>query len=74
LTEPFRVRAAQRRRLLSAGVCSYVLLTAFLVQRGSPESKPLDPDPGEDREPMTAASPGPVKRGGLALRLHENSL
>ena len=53
---------------------SYVLLTAFLVQKGSPESNPVEgneEDPEQDAEPD---SPGPVKRGGAVLKLYENSL
>jgi hypothetical protein len=54
----------------------YVLLTVFLFQRGSAESK--DPDEKEevDREPNPTrdGAPGPVKRGGFALKLYENSL
>jgi uncharacterized protein DUF6766 len=53
---------------------SYVVLTAFLVQKGSSESKPLDQDPAKDHEQITEDSPGPVKRGGVARRLYENSL
>jgi hypothetical protein len=53
---------------------SYVLLTAYLVQKGSLESKPPDRRAIDTREPVTADSPGPAKRGGLALRLYENSL
>ncbi|MFC0533173.1 DUF6766 family protein [Phytohabitans kaempferiae] len=55
---------------------SYVLLTAYLVQRGSPESKPLDQhDRADDyRENAGSNSPGPVKRGGLALLFYRNSL
>lgn len=55
---------------------SYVLLTAYLVQRGSPESKPLDEkDRAEDyREKAGPRSPWPVKQGGLALLLYRNSL
>lgn len=55
---------------------SYVLLTAYLVQRGSPESKPLDQkDRAEDyRDKAGPESPWPVKRGGLALLLYRNSL
>lgn len=52
---------------------SYVLLTAFLVQQGSPESNPPDGDSGDDARPHKDA-PGPVKRGGWLLRLYENSL
>jgi len=55
---------------------SYVLLTAYLVQRGSPESKPLD---GEDRdedfpENATADSPGPSRTPGFGQVLYRNSL
>jgi Domain of unknown function (DUF6766) len=57
----------------------YVLLTAFLYQKGSSESKDPDGD-GEDvdEDPRKArnkpGAPGPVKRGGLELVLYENSL
>jgi hypothetical protein len=56
---------------------AYVLLTAFLIQKGSPESKnpdgdDSDQDPREQRDDPEA--PGPVKRGGLALTLYEYSL
>jgi hypothetical protein len=56
----------------------YVLLTAFLVQKGSPESK--DPDSGEDTEedPWThradPQAPRPVRKGGFSLLLYQNSL
>jgi hypothetical protein len=56
----------------------YVLLTAFLYQKGSAESKdpeaedPVDADPRESRQRPDA--PWPVRRGGLALKLYENSL
>jgi hypothetical protein len=56
----------------------YVLLTAWLVQKGSAESKPpsggagLDEDPREHRDDPDA--PWPVRRGGLALRIYEHSL
>jgi hypothetical protein len=53
---------------------SYVLLAAYLVQKGSPESKPLDEKPGEDGEPAGPASPAPARRGGFVLWLYENSL
>jgi hypothetical protein len=58
---------------------SYVLLTVFLFQKGSSESK--DPDKSSepvDEDPRNAKkkkdTPGPVKKGGLALVLYENSL
>ena len=56
---------------------AYVLLTAFLFQRGSAESKSPDEPEAVDADPRRARNPdrpGPVKRGGLALRLYENSL
>jgi len=55
----------------------YVLLTAFLYQKGSSESKkPDEPEP-VDRDPrrhQRPDSPWPVRRGGLILKLYENSL
>jgi uncharacterized protein (DUF486 family) len=56
---------------------AYVLLTAFLIQKGSPESKnpddeEADADPRAERDKPDA--PGPVKRGGLVLALYEHSL
>jgi hypothetical protein len=56
---------------------SYVVLTAYLYQRGSAESKDPDAedpdaDYGEDRH--RADAPWPVRRGGLALKIYENSL
>jgi len=55
----------------------YVVLTVFLFQKGSAESK--DPDGEEeavDREPdpTREGAPGPVRRGGLALALYRHSL
>jgi hypothetical protein len=57
----------------------FVLLTVFLKQKGSPESKALDgeevdTDPREKRERLRKNVPWPVRQGGLALRLYENSL
>jgi hypothetical protein len=55
----------------------YVILTAFLYQKGSSESKKLgEPEP-VDRDPRRSKrrnAPWPVRRGGLALKLYENSL
>ena len=57
---------------------SYVVLTVFLFQKGSSESKPLDEDAPQDADPrehaIDALAPWPVRRGGLALVLYENSL
>jgi hypothetical protein len=54
----------------------YVFLTAFLRQRGSPESKPFEPD-ATDEDPRDARDrddvPWPVRRGGLVLTLYEHS-
>jgi hypothetical protein len=55
----------------------YVILTVFLFQKGSSESK--DPDKREpvDRDPRNSKeknAPGPVRRGGLVLKLYQNSL
>jgi len=56
----------------------YVVMTAFLFQRGSSESK--DPDKKEevDEDPrhakITKETPWPVRKGGIVLRLYENSL
>ncbi len=56
---------------------AYVFLTAFLIQKGSPESRgpegeESDADPREQRDNPDA--PGPVRRGGLALTVYEHSL
>jgi len=55
---------------------SYVLLTAFLLQKGSPESKPLDDDADDPADPgqIRPDSPYPVRRGGPVLAVYENSL
>jgi hypothetical protein len=56
----------------------YVVLTAFLFQRGSAESKdpdkkePVDEDPTKKRHDPNA--PYPVKKGGVLLLLYNNSL
>ncbi|NUT21800.1 MAG: hypothetical protein HOV77_21710 [Hamadaea sp.] len=55
---------------------AYVLLTAYLVQRGSPESKSLDGKdrPGDDPDNATADSPGWSRGGGWRQLLYRNSL
>ena len=58
-------------------MAAFVLLTAFLVQKGSAESKPeeggpSDEDPRSHRDDPDA--PWPVRRGGVWLKLYENSL
>jgi hypothetical protein len=55
---------------------SYVLLTAFLVQRGSPESKPLDQGDRADDQPEHAGphSPRLAAVRGAANAFYRNSL
>jgi hypothetical protein len=58
-------------------MAAFVLLTAYLVQRGSAESKqerddPRDEDPRGHRNDPDA--PWPVRRGGFWLFLYEHSL
>jgi hypothetical protein len=47
----------------------YVVLTVFLFQKGSSESKPMGKTAPQDADPRDAAlkgsTPWPVKRGGL---------
>lgn len=56
----------------------YVLLTAFLYQRGSSESKDPDKEEEVDRDPRKSRdnpdAPWPVRKGGFILKLYENSL
>ena len=55
----------------------YVILTAFLFQKGSSESKKLDEPEPVDRDPRKSRrknSPWPVRRGGFVLKLYEHSL
>jgi hypothetical protein len=56
----------------------FVLLTVFLRQKGSVESKRIDVTEDVDLDPRDFAddpeAPGPVRRGGFVLRLYENSL
>jgi hypothetical protein len=56
----------------------YVLLTAFLFQKGSAESKDPDGYAAVDDDPREGKihpdAPAPVKRGGLVLTLYEHSL
>jgi hypothetical protein len=57
---------------------AYVLLTAFLFQKGSAESKNPDQPEAVDRDPRESRNkkdaPWPVRRGGIVLKLYENSL
>jgi len=56
----------------------YIVLTAFLFQRGSSESKSPDGPAPQDEDPREADKrqnvPWPVRRGGWALAVYENSL
>jgi hypothetical protein len=57
---------------------AYVLLTIFLFQKGSSESKDPDKQSPQDKDPRTErnkpGAPWPVRRGGWILTLYENSL
>jgi hypothetical protein len=54
---------------------AFVLLTVWLRQRGSSESRPLDPADEEPDEPVPRSEqPWPVRKGGLWRRLYEHSL
>jgi hypothetical protein len=59
-------------------MAAYVLLTVFLFQKGSSESKKPDEENPEDEPPQKRQgepdAPWPVHRGGLALRLYSHSL
>jgi hypothetical protein len=54
----------------------YVLLTVWLRQRGSSESKKLYEEEEVDAEPdpFKKDAPWPVRKGGWVLKLYENSL
>lgn len=53
----------------------YVMLTISLRQIGSSESKPMEGEEEVDREPKPHKNaPWPVKKGGLILKLYQNSL
>ncbi|HEX8456701.1 MAG TPA: DUF6766 family protein [Pyrinomonadaceae bacterium] len=56
----------------------FIVLTVFLYQKGSAESKDPDKQEAVDREPQAGSDkpgvPWPVRRGGLVLKLYENSL
>lgn len=54
---------------------AYVILTVFLFQKGSAESKKIDEPESVDREPQPKpGAPWPVRRGGWVLKLYQNSL
>jgi hypothetical protein len=56
----------------------FILLTTFLIQKGSPESRRPDVKELVDADPRDFAhdpeAPWPVRRGGWILRLYEHSL
>ena len=56
----------------------YVLLTAWLVEKGSAESKPPEGDPKLDEDPRNHQhdpnAPWPIRHGGWSLRIYEHSL
>ena len=55
---------------------AFVVLTAFLFQKGSAESKKPDEPEQVDRDPKSRKkdAPWPVRKGGFVLTLYENSL
>jgi len=57
---------------------AYVVLTAYLFQRGSAESKDPDETAAQDEDPgpaaVAAGAPWPVRRGGIARFLYSYSL
>jgi hypothetical protein len=59
-------------------MAAYVLLTVFLRQKGSAESKSFSGDEPVDRDPRLDRNkpdvPLPVRRGGLLLKVYEYSL
>jgi Domain of unknown function (DUF6766) len=56
-------------------MAAYVLLTAILFQRGSAESNDPDkPETAPSRPRDVKRIPGPVRRGGMVLKLYEHSL
>jgi hypothetical protein len=59
-------------------MAAYIVLTVWLVQKGSSESKPLDGDPELDADPRMQRdkkdAPGPVRKGGWRIVVYENSL
>jgi len=54
----------------------FVVLTIFLKQKGSSESKKFDgtDEVDEKPDPNKAGAPWPVKKGGFILKLYQNSL
>ncbi|HEV7905887.1 MAG TPA: DUF6766 family protein [Pyrinomonadaceae bacterium] len=56
----------------------FIVLTIFLYQKGSAESKDPDKEEEVDRDPRHSRNkkgvPWPVRRGGFILKIYENSL
>ncbi|MBA2406605.1 MAG: hypothetical protein H0V65_01235 [Chitinophagales bacterium] len=53
----------------------FVILTIFLRQKGSSESKKLDGEEEVDEEPKDhPGAPWPVKKGGFMLKIYKHSL
>ena len=55
----------------------FIILTVFLYQKGSAESKDPENEEDVDKDPLKAKtkdSPGPVKKGGWILKLYSHSL
>jgi hypothetical protein len=54
----------------------FVLLTVWLRQKGSPESKSIDGEEEVDRspDPRRNEAPWPVRAGGIAAKVYANSL
>jgi hypothetical protein len=59
-------------------MAAFVVLTAYLFQRGSPESKDPDDTARQDRDPAAdrnkADAPWPVRAGGFARSVYAHSL
>jgi hypothetical protein len=59
-------------------MAAYVILTVFLFQRGSAESKDPDKEEAVDEDPHShqydPRAPGPVRKGGFILTLYKHSL
>jgi hypothetical protein len=59
-------------------MAAYVVLTVFLIQKGSAESKDPEKHEAVDHDPREADKranvPWAVRRGGIWLRIYENSL
>lgn len=54
----------------------FIWLTVFLRQKGSSESKKIDEknETDDEPDPLRPGAPWPVRKGGIVLKLYENSL